>query len=213
MGKYLDFDVNINIRKNKSNLEGPYQFILTFNDDLGNVFELPQITFSVVEDMAYLMCVQNKNNQDNKLISKLDRYFRKVNKGVDPKSDICQVSPRFLVSFIVFNQYLKSMGVEKLEVNSYFPLRYQTKVSKAKRQKLDMEDEMIDIDRDQYNMTNRLMYLIKRYAYHFEESICDFNDITLRMNLKIKNKTVKNDSIVYELNALAKQVKNGKKIR
>ena len=204
IGKYMGYDASYTIKKNRSSLEAPYQFIVTFKDELGNAFELPQITFAIASNKAYLMCIQNKNKDDNVVVKKLDRYFRKVNKDINPQDDIARVSPRSLVSLTLFNAYLKSIGISELEVHSYFPLRYETKVRMIKQKSNSSEEKLDLIDRDQYNMTNRLMYTLKRYAYHFDLSECEFDDIRQRMNLHIDNTKSTSENIIFEINDILK---------
>lgn len=202
IGKYLDYTIKAKIKKNRSNLEAPYQFIITIKDNLGNVFELPQITFAIANKIAYLMCVQNKNKEDNKLINKLDRYFRKVNKGVNPDEDISKISPRALISLTIFNSYLKSKGITQVEAPSYLPIRYSSKVLKATSKNINVENELDDIDRDQYNMTNRLMYLFQRYTHHFKECDSEFDSLRQRMQLFLKETKTKGDNIIFDIDSL-----------
>ena len=199
---YLGYKISYTIKKNRSNLEAPYQFIIQIKDEFDKIFELPQITFAIDKNCAQLMCVQNKNKHDNSLVNKLDRYFRKVNKNVVDNEDISNISSRALISLTVFNSYLKNIGVDKIEVPSYLPIRYNSKILTNKN-KNGLSKELSDqIDRDQFNMTNKLIYLMKRYAYHFKGNDFTFNDITNRVALKLKNVKSIGDNIIYGFDSL-----------
>ena len=46
------------------------------------------------------------------------------------------------------------------------------------------------------------MNLIKRYAYHFDSSKCEFDDVKSRMNLEIKGSKTKTDNIILGIDSI-----------
>ena len=63
LGKYGSLDIKCYVSKNPSNLEAPYKMNISFKDENNEVFVLPNITFAIIDDTAYVMCVQNSNNK------------------------------------------------------------------------------------------------------------------------------------------------------
>ena len=214
LGSYLnEYDVECKIVKNRSNEEGPYSFKVRFKKD-DNVFELPEVIFSIIDNTAYVYGVQNKvkGKQDNLVAKKLDRYFRKVNKGIDANDDIYNVSPNALISFILFNGYLKNNGVNQLEASNFMPIRYHgNKVmisNKYKRDKYILDEALKMHDHNQYNITNKLMNLINRYSYHFSDCDTSYDDIKEVMVLRFNKVINRERRILSEIDNCIKNDKN-----
>lgn len=196
VGKYLDYDIYLKIIKTRSNIEGPFIAKFSFSDNR-ETFELPSITFGIIDNKAYIMAIQFKGDVKNNAISKkLDRYFRKVNKGVDKEDEIAHVSPNSLISLTLFNSYLKQIGINEIEATCFMPVRYYSNKVNYLRKIKDSKEE--DYDLIQYNITNKFMNLFNRYVYHFDESISQFDDFDT-MHIKLKNQINKQDNIVYEI--------------
>ena len=107
-GMYDNLNVEAKIEKSNSNLEGPYKIVFYIYDKNENCFELPTITFGIVKNTCYLYTVQNKNKlKITDFSKKLDRYFRKINKGVSFQDIESNVSPNALVSLTLFMSLLK----------------------------------------------------------------------------------------------------------
>lgn len=197
------------IRRTPSKLEGPYKIAITFESELGS-FTLPTVTFGLEKDKAHVYAVQaKKEKEENKLAKNLDRYFRKFNKDVDLEELEGKVSPNALASTVVFFEYLKSLGINKVVAPVYMPVRYFSRIIKneeldniSNEEKQEQEDL---IDRDQFNMTNRFSANLLRYSLHFNECKFDFNDITDEINLRLV-KTHKKDFSENEIYNFQNQV-------
>lgn len=203
---YQGLHVLGSVRKLNSNLEGPYRFKATFVDDEKNNFNLPGVTFGIVGDTAYVYAVQNKPQEPNIVSKKLDRYFRKLNKNVPEEQQ--NVSPNALASFTIFCSYLQSIGITQIQAPNFMPIRYEANKEASLRHLLYPEDQLEYIkkhDHDQYNITNKFMYLLNRYSLHFDSCETNYNDITQQMHLTLRPSEPKDDNIIYELSNVAKK--------
>ena len=147
IGKMNENIVSCNIKKNHSNLEGPYDMEISFsNPAYKDVFTLPCITFGMVDDILFLYSIQNKgkkttkNSEQDNLINennptlkkKLDRFFRSVGKDIDMTSIIGNVTPNALVSLTIFLSIMKKEGIKKVVAPSFMPLRYNANLNADK---------------------------------------------------------------------------------
>ena len=213
VGTYNGFEVTEIVTKRFSNLESPYRYYPEFFDpETKTTFALPSITFGIVDGVAQVGAIQNENpNQTSPAAKKLDRHFRKVNKGVDPEDIIYNISPNALVSFTMFITYLKNMGITKITTSPYQPSRYHTqkrgKYAHAKTPE-DIARISEEMDRNQFNATNKVLYTFLRYAYHFlDENDAYFEDDTQTMHLDVKNQTPNgSDNIIYDIADIAKKL-------
>ena len=211
MGEYQGCEIWGKISKNQSNLESPYRFNVAFSDG-ENSFKLPSVLFGVVDGEAQIMGIQNFNKENqNPLSKKLDRFFRKVNKDVDMTDDMSKISPNALVSFTLFNEYLKKCGIRKEKFYAFMPIRYycQKEVGfhKAKN-----EEERIEFlekhNKDQYNMMDKVFNMFFRFEHHFDNSQVDYNDMKQEISLSFKDeKATETDNIISQI---AKSVDCGK---
>lgn len=205
IGTYNGFDVTQIVSKRFSNLESPYRFIPEFYDPVSRTtFTLPTVTFGIVNGVAQVGAIQNENkSQPNQASKKLDRHFRKVNKDVDTEDIIYNISPNALVSFTMFVSYLKSLGVTKITTTPFQPIRYNTqKHGKYAHAKTPEEIAQIseEMDRNQFNATNKVLYTFLRFAHHFEGSEAYFEDDTETMHLSTANITEPtSDNIIFDI--------------
>lgn len=202
IGNFENKNIECKIVKNSSNIEAPYKMKLYLNDGI-DIFELPSITFGIINDKVYLKCIQNKKEkQDNVLAKKMDRYFRKMNKGVDENLDIHNISTNALASLTIFNSFMRKKGIKNIEASDFLPVRYNSSkvilMNKCKKKSLDFKQYLQQIDRDQYNMTNKLMYILERYSYHFQNCECNYDDIRGVMELEL-NEYQNNSNIIFDL--------------
>jgi hypothetical protein len=211
LGNYNGLEIVAKIDKTTSNLEAPYKMKFYFIDKENNIFNLPSVTFGLIDNVAYLMCIQNTNKkQDNKLAKSLDRYFRKVNKGIDLNSDISNISPNSLVSLTLFIAYLKNNGIDKIIAFDYLPLRYngnKIMIYHKYKDKEELSNALIRHDKDQFNMTNKFMYLFKRYCYHFKDCDYYYDDLTRSMQVKLERVNFSDDNIIFDLDRCVSDTK------
>lgn len=211
------FMIQAAVKKLMSNLEGPYKFETSFARFDGENFKLPAVTFGIVGDEAYVYAVQNGKTKQTGLVAKvLDRHFRKIGKGVDSQDIISQVSPNALVALTLFISYLKSLGVKKIHAKEFLPLRYTSSVDSPRNNKKNkseeeisqIEDRLERIDANQFNMTNKFMYLFLRYNHHFPECEANYIDELCEMQMDLKESECERDeNIIYKLDAVMQKEK------
>ena len=204
LGKFMGCDIVAEIIKNHSNLEAPYKFKIEFQKE-GETFVLPSITFGKIADNVKMYAIQgSKEKQENKLAKQLDRYFRKANKGVDMEDEILsQISTNALISFVVFAAYQKEFGTKSFEAVSLLPVRYNTQLTRGEmmtRNNYSAKLQFLDKhDKNQFNMTNRFLNTVIRYAYHFNMPI-NFDETTENLILTLTKINLKQlNNIVHEI--------------
>lgn len=201
IGYFGDYVVEAKIVKNLSNLESPYRFeVGFFNKDQG-WFKLPRIAFGAIDDKIYLYAVQtSKFKQTSEATKKLDRYFRKIGKGVDEQTIESNVSPNALVSLAIFNSFMRKNGYKKVIAPDYLPIRYEINKHAKINNSLpeSVEEALENHDRDQFNMTNKLMYLFLRYNLHFDKANAQYDEDKGTMSIELKSQNGKGN-IIYEL--------------
>ena len=184
------------IAKIDSKLEGPYKFSVLCKNELGE-FHLPAITFGFVDKTCYMYAIQgSKQKEESVLAKKLDRYFRKFNKDIDPEDITGQVSPNALASATIFMSYLKSVGIKDVIAPVFLPSRYVGAFQSSERKKVSEEERQNlreTIDRNQFNMTNRFSYTLARYAEHFGQDKFVYNDVLEEIHLALSSVYDKRD--------------------
>lgn len=213
--QYEDFDILIEIKKNLSNLEGPYKCKIIL-DNHREFFTLPSVTFGCVDDAIYLYCIQGeKEKQNNKFAKQMDRHFRKANKDVDMEHELLsQVSVSALVSLTIFLTYQKIKGIKKVKAINYMPLRYNSNltagINKSKTEEQKEEFEILH-NKNQFNITNKFFNTIMRYAFHFNEDF-DYDDIHEELSLNLTFKNNEKESILYDIESSILNYQNAKQI-
>lgn len=205
--KYGDYNIVCTIRNNSSFLEAPYKFLIVIRDkDFKHRFVLPTVNFYISDNKAYVFSLQRVSKRDiiGELEKKLDRYFRKVNKGVDINDDISNVSSNALVAFTIFCSYLKSIGIKEVVALNYMPLRYSFHYEIAELENnYDKKIEKIkSIDRDQFNITNKFMNVMNRYNYHFYSKDSYYDDLKDEMHVFLNGEKNNDGNIINEIDLL-----------
>lgn len=209
LGNFEDLKIFANISKNRSNLESPYRFDIFFRDKIGNEFMLPSILFAQTNKKCFIMAVQNFNKApQNCLSKKLDRYFRKANKDVDMTDVLGKISPNALISLTLFNSYLQQNNIKEIVSSCFFPIRYHAcKISGYKKSsdKQSKNDFLQRHNQNQYNMTNKFLYLFLRYKFHFDNAETFFDVKTQKMKMFFTKPTPSpTDNILYRLSKSVK---------
>lgn len=202
IGEFQGLKVFGKFVKNHSNLEAPYKFECCFGDG-DQKFYLPSIYFGFGEDENYIMAVQNQHGkQNNDLSKKLDRFFRKVNKDVQENDVISQVSPNALVALTIFLAEAKRRGRENFVAPCFRPVRYHaTKIAGLNKTDDKFEKHSFDEkhDHDQFNITNKFMYLMLRFGHHFSGADVEFDETAEQMQISTKNLTAnENDKNIIQ---------------
>lgn len=224
LGEYEGLTILGNVVKNPSGLETPYEFEVAFEDQHGNRFKLPSISFGTIDDTCFVMAVQNKADKEtNPLRKKLDRYFRKVNKNVDTNEVISNVSPNALVSLTLFNSLIKQSGIKRIVAPNFMPVRYNgnkiagyikntksvpketsenlTLVEQIKKYNREKRREFLEKhNKNQFNITNKFTYLFIRYCHHFPACEAIYDDARQSMIVYLSKTNEKvDDNIIYNL--------------
>ena len=212
LGKYKGLDVFANISKNKSNLEGPYKFSVSFKgpDYENQVFTLPKLTFGIDNKTIHLFSIQNdvieNNSQLCKLGIDLDKHFRDINHSRGLNGFIRNVSPNSLVAFTLFASYFKSQGFEDIIAPDFMPLRYPKTEGKT-------EEYECWVENNQTNITNKFLYLFLRYNFHFPNSVAEYDELSSHMKISLKDgKKPDCNNIIYDLNAVCRKKEDIKTI-
>lgn len=87
----LDSDIEIRFQRQNPNLETPYVFssrLVKKTDDKREYFDLPNISYGVSDDTAYIYTIQGKKkNIEDKFSKKINRALYKINSGVEPTDE------------------------------------------------------------------------------------------------------------------------------
>ena len=208
--------------KTFSGIEAPLVFLPYLKNETGEVFFLPGVLFGLNKnkqnnDQAFIGAVQNFSpNQDDRFSKNMDRFLRKVNSGLDLSSIESNVSPKAVVSMTLFMEYINSLGINNVYANNFAPLRYASKENRAnflKSSSKNLQNDSIfeKIDADQFNITNKFMYLFARMKYHFPEIDLSYSDFGCYLNLNLETKN--NDNIIYDISHITQQeLQNNKQL-
>ncbi len=207
IGNYCGIPIKCEIKKNQSNLEGPYRMDFDFTKD-NITFKLPVVTFGIMDNICFIYAVQNKSRiKDTTLAKKLDRHFRKLNKGIDMDSDEAHVSTNALASFALFLSILKQSDIDTVIAPAFLPIRYDGRKNaqlKHKKEETTIEEIIENINREQENMTQKFINLFLRYEHHFENSVLSYDETTQDAVLNLDTEIEKGDNIIYDLDTTAK---------
>jgi len=200
----------IQITQTSSILEAPNRFTPILENPDKSKFYLPTVTYGFYNDKAYIGAIQGEEEkQSGEAARKMDRYFRKLNSGVASEEIEGNVSPSFIASLTIFNAYLKSLNINKIVAPCFLPIRtdlprknlYKKHVKDPINFTQDWLNEKLEQkDRDQFNITNKFMYLFKRYCSHFTDSECYFDDHKQEMQTILKEQKNKTNNIIFQLN-------------
>ena len=221
-------DEKIEIATREYYQETPYCFVVNITNGVEK-YELPIISYGISDDVCYILAVQDKNlDKSSKYGKKIKRLLYKINSGI-PNSEnvlnkddsgfsiknIGDVSPSAVLSLSIFLKQLFDIGIMKIKVVPFLPIRYNAK-KKAyqlkieyliKKEKLNLNQQnelkqkyMDEHLRIQNNLTQKFLRNFFRINHHFPNvSIyaCPFEaDEYLYINLA---SFTKNDDILNEM--------------
>lgn len=210
-------------RKNMASMESPVSKQFFLEQD-GKVFLLPRIHYYISNDSVYIMGIQNygnkqlyvdeideeakqKNNELEKFHKMIDRYLRKLNKGIDDVEvskegkveTIKDVSVSALASLTLFISNMSNYS--KFYMPDFLPLRYQNV-------KKDTEEKEIKANIHQTNITDKFLMTGVRLCEHFDNIECGFENGFLEMYVdKYVPSRTKTDEI-YKLYESVKEKEN-----
>ena len=118
---------------------------------------------------------------------------------------ISNVSPNALVSFTIFISYLKSLGIKDISASAFRPVRYHASKISGYLKYVESEKRKEFLQKhnhNQYNMTNKVLYMFLRYGHHFDNTNVYYDDIMQKINLELTDKNpTENDNIIYQLSS------------
>lgn len=193
----LESNLDINVEYYR--YETPYCFRATLSSN-EETYELPIISYGISEDVCYIYAIQDKNrNKNSKYAKKIKRKLYKINNNVyknetdeykeykNNKSDyypenISDVSPSFVFTATLFLKEIENLGIKKVKIVPYLPLRYNSLVAQCvkqivrkykngiiDKQKLSKYFNLLkeEINNTQDNITNKFIRTFRRIEYHF----------------------------------------------
>lgn len=221
------FEGNVNINITPCSKETPYEFrICLISEDDNYIF--PTINYGISNDTCYIYAVQDYNPHiNNPFHKKIKRKLYKLNSKVEDnkeyseykenKSDyypfnITDVTPSFIYSLSIFLNEVYKLGVDKVKVVTFLPLRYDNRIrvfiKKMFRRGLSkeiMKDSFKDFmkynNQIQSNITEKLIRTFYRISYHFDNVSITSNpfDVDEYLNIKLNEFTMSNNEILNEI--------------
>lgn len=139
---YMDSEIKIEDKMQDIRMETPYVFKSSFIKD-GEIYKLPKISYGISNNVCYIYAVQNEKYEiESSYQKKVKRLLYKLNNGVSDleteeykeyqkgneyyPENISDVSPSALLSLSIFFDVLKNKGIEKVNVVSLLPIRYNS---------------------------------------------------------------------------------------
>ena len=118
---------------------------------------MPSVLFGVYKNTAYVYTIQNLRHhktEPSQLQTDLNRAKFKLNRLID--EDDQDIEPFSLVSASILTGFLKSVNVNKIQINNFLPIRYSAKESaNIKRSKGD-EDKLLQLQEEQQRIQDNL---------------------------------------------------------
>ncbi|MDD3453005.1 MAG: hypothetical protein PHN42_01840 [Bacilli bacterium] len=165
-GDLLGDEIYIMRKRANVNYETPYylSFIVKGENDF---VELPNIRLGIENDCgiktAHILATQT--SQDNKFPDKYREIENFVKKMLSKSKFFREYNPAHILSIILSMGLLKGLGIDKIIVEDYFPLRLQRLILENEKN----DDELYEL---QYRLTNKNINNFLR--------ICEFlNGITI----------------------------------
>ena len=174
-----------------------YETTKIFNISLNkedNKYNLPSINYAIKDNVCYIYSIQNKNqNIDNEYTKYIKRKLYKINKNVsdsrnyDNEENILSPTPSFVLALSIFLNILKNNGINLIRFITFMPDRYFEKIGSD-----------FDVTKIQYNLTQKLYYLIERIKYHYNIDI----NYPIFENINLYNIEDVGDDIVIDISNL-----------
>lgn len=227
---FLDQQIEVSTREYYQ--ESPYCFTINITNGVDK-YELPIISYGISNNVCYIFAVQDKNlDKNNCYNKKIKRLLYKINSGVyDVESveyknykengssyypeNISDVSPSAVLSLSIFLKQLSDLGITKIKVVPFLPIRYNAKKEAYKRkinylikkdnlsitEQKEIEQKYLDEHlRIQNNLTQKFLRNFFRINYHFPnvEIYSSPFEIDEYLNINLSSFT-KNDDILSEM--------------
>lgn len=233
----IDCHVEISVLPQHPSYETPYAFCSKIiSNDENDKFDLPKIRYGIKDDgekqEVYIYAIQGEKKKKvlNRFEKKINRYLFKINKGVVKDDEylkyekyselgiddvypenIVDVTPKAVLSLTIFLKVIKDMGINKVSVIDYLPLRYDSKL-KGKKAYLDLfkgiyfKNEMDkkynkvnqEMEDNQFNITNKFIRTFNRVNYHLNNmsNITYPFEVDDKMHFIINDEMIDNDHLI-----------------
>ena len=192
----LDSDIEVCLKKEPINEETPYGlYIRSEKDNL--YYEFPVVRMGISNDEAYIYAVQQKKNkalenEENYNYEKnIHRKLFRVNDGflkednsdnINNPENITGISPSALVALTIALSLLEDKGINKIEVPTFLPVRYNAKeisymIKKELLEKKGYDVESINNIIHEYesvhegiqrNLSDKFLRYFRRLEYNFD---------------------------------------------
>lgn len=143
------------------NYETPYYISFVINDG-EKVVELPNIRLGIAEiegeKTAHILAVQTSQDTDKN--ETYNRLMAKINASFTKSKYFRQYNPSHIVSLVLTYGILKGLGINRVKVNDYFPLRFNRLILEGKTS----ESELYDL---QYRLVNKNILNYFKISEHF----------------------------------------------
>lgn len=212
-------DIKVNVISEPIYEETPYSLKFKVNDNI-----LPTVRFGISGDTVYIYAVQNEKNnvldkKFNRALYKINQNFDTTNESYDNINDyenLTGVSPSAVVATTLAISYFYNLGYEKININSFLPIRYNAKVATYKNKisrminkgeyskdsiehlLAEQENSTYDIQR---NISDKLVRTFRRVDNHFNNiNIISFPfDVDSYLHLTLNDEIQCNNDFLYDL--------------
>lgn len=233
----IDCHIESFVKAQHPSYETPYAFCSNIvSDDGKDKFDLPKVRYGIEDDgyekEVYIYAIQGAQKKKvlNRFEKKINRYLFKINKGVIKDNEylkyekyselgiddiypenIVDVTPKAVLSLTIFLKFIKDMGINKVTVIDYLPLRYDSKL-KGKKAYLDLfkgiylKNEMDkkynkvnqEMEDNQFNITNKFIRTFNRVNYHLNNmsNITYPFEVDDKMHFIINDEMLDNDHLI-----------------
>lgn len=179
IGSFFGDNLFVRLKKANVNYETPYYISFMLNSDAGGV-ELPVIRLGIErkkdKKIAHILATQtSQEHHCFEHYSELNECFKKM---FDKSKYFRDFNPSHVVSLILCFGLLKGMGINKVEVVTYLPLRMQRLILEGQKS----EEEIYDL---QYRLTNKNVSNYLRLREHFNDINVDDYYLDINSNLSI----------------------------
>ena len=181
----LDSTVCMERKINPITMETPYRMDFTLKKEVEGEeveYPLPSIYYGIENGTCYIYSILNRKGKAKQELSpkesffhkKMNRQLYKVNEGVEVEPEqeektILDITHSFLLSLTMFLSLLESSKIDKINVVTYLPIRYQSRELIAEAREGKEQEELLERNtRIQQNATDKLIRLFQRICYHKE---------------------------------------------
>ena len=213
----LEGDLELNISKDIILNETPLQIEISLKNDNNEIYNFPKIKFGTYNNTAYIFAIQNKEQETNSYIKKVNRKLYKVNEGFFDNSEdenLKDITPSFLVALNITLNYLKSIGITNVLVPNVLIARWNAKSMAIKKRAqvkhLTEQEVQVELNKQNQiwvNINDKLNRTFRRLAYHNNgiKIVSNPFDVDSYLHLNISNNYKYNNQLLYETSNVFEQ--------